>query len=896
MKHAHRGSLLLAGLVATLACHTRDAREEPAALRPAPGAVPALTPPSDSAFVPLTCGTNLAWDTVGDSSAGDGDRDIVGDSAFPAMLRAEDDTFTYLRIRVDGNPVQNSGNLDSFGWGVLFDADGALDSYEFIRLLNGVGQDAVEWRSNVQGTLDDPGDPSETLVQSLAPAADYWAANVADSFFGANSDYFLTFAAPKAVLTTSGVGFSCMTTFWGGTSNNGAALDEDLACHDGLGPAPKTLTGGAAGADPDPLGLQDIDGDGTITNLEWDDGTDPCDPDSDDDGVPDGADGRSDTDGDGMIDALDGDSDGDGILDGTEAGVNTPLAGTDTSSANWRPDGDPTTTTDPHDPDSDDDGLLDGEEDTNGNGVDEFDESDPLDPDTDDGGVLDGVEADRGTSTLDAGDDFHAAGSGGCSVNLFEEAAASRAWIGLLAAWCVTMLVLNRPRRRVRVERSRNRPRRLRGIAWVIAAVAASGRAEAQVAVDRSFELQQFRPSPGEHDILAVQSPRVPPDRYFTLRFFANHAARPLRIIDPSNGSTETDLVDSQTQTDIGGSLGLFDRFEIGAMVPVTVSRESQTDEAVPPALQRRVAGTGLADVRVIPKIQIFTRDPWALGITAPVMLPTAPSSDFLGHASVTASPKLLFEGEAGRVRLLANAGLTFREERHFLDVDVGNAFTFGLGSELPFAAAGQQFLLGATITGETGLAERGEEESPVEAMAAVSWALRNGVTLTLAGGRGLTNGYGSPDWRAVFGITFNNAHRDIRQMPPPPIQDISGITLSGNKIELRERVYFETDSATILPRSWQMLDQLAAFLRQNERIALLRIEGHTDSSGSSDHNLILSERRAESVREYLIQKGVGFDRLEAEGFGDAKPIATNDTNSGRATNRRVEFVIVTMQ
>jgi OOP family OmpA-OmpF porin len=88
---------------------------------------------------------------------------------------------------------------------------------------------------------------------------------------------------------------------------------------------------------------------------------------------------------------------------------------------------------------------------------------------------------------------------------------------------------------------------------------------------------------------------------------------------------------------------------------------------------------------------------------------------------------------------------------------------------------------------------------------------------------------------------------------------------------------------------SFATLDQVAASLLVHEDVRL-EIGGHTDATGGRAHNVELSIRRAESVRQYLIQKGVAADRLEAKGYGPDRPIASNRTREGRAANRRVEL------
>jgi len=104
--------------------------------------------------------------------------------------------------------------------------------------------------------------------------------------------------------------------------------------------------------------------------------------------------------------------------------------------------------------------------------------------------------------------------------------------------------------------------------------------------------------------------------------------------------------------------------------------------------------------------------------------------------------------------------------------------------------------------------------------------------------------------------------------------------------------VFFETNKAVIKKQSFGILDDVAKVLRDNAFIKKLRVEGHTDNTGDAKKNMVLSQKRAESVREYLINQGVVADRLVAEGFGQTKPIADNKTTEGKAKNRRVEFTI----
>ena len=106
------------------------------------------------------------------------------------------------------------------------------------------------------------------------------------------------------------------------------------------------------------------------------------------------------------------------------------------------------------------------------------------------------------------------------------------------------------------------------------------------------------------------------------------------------------------------------------------------------------------------------------------------------------------------------------------------------------------------------------------------------------------------------------------------------------------DKVFFDTNKATIKPVSFGLLDQVAQILRGHSELKV-EIQGHTDAQGDMDHNIQLSKERAESVRTYLIKKGVDPARMISGGYGPTVPIADNKTKAGREANRRVEFHIL---
>ncbi len=118
-------------------------------------------------------------------------------------------------------------------------------------------------------------------------------------------------------------------------------------------------------------------------------------------------------------------------------------------------------------------------------------------------------------------------------------------------------------------------------------------------------------------------------------------------------------------------------------------------------------------------------------------------------------------------------------------------------------------------------------------------------------------------------------------------------VQLTCDAIIIADRIHFDTASDVIQPQSYRLIDQVASILQSVSYIHLVRIEGHTDDRGDDEYNLDLSQRRADSVLRYMLDAGISARRIEAVGYGEADPVASNDSSGGRAENRRVEFTIL---
>jgi outer membrane protein OmpA-like peptidoglycan-associated protein len=172
----------------------------------------------------------------------------------------------------------------------------------------------------------------------------------------------------------------------------------------------------------------------------------------------------------------------------------------------------------------------------------------------------------------------------------------------------------------------------------------------------------------------------------------------------------------------------------------------------------------------------------------------------------------------------------------------------------------------------------------------------------------GFTDDDGCPDDKPVEDSDGDGFKDDVDRCPYDPedqngFEDEDGcpddrlknarVVVTKEAIKIKEVIYFDTGKATIQSRSYDLLDELSRVISEHPELKKIRVEGHTDSVGNDLSNLKLSQARAESVKAYLSSKGVDGSRLDAAGFGEMRPITTNDTDDGRSQNRRVEFIIV---
>ncbi|MCW2365247.1 outer membrane protein OmpA-like peptidoglycan-associated protein [Sphingobium sp. B7D2B] len=217
------------------------------------------------------------------------------------------------------------------------------------------------------------------------------------------------------------------------------------------------------------------------------------------------------------------------------------------------------------------------------------------------------------------------------------------------------------------------------------------------------------------------------------------------------------------------------------------------------------------------------------------------------------------------------------------------------LRSQSPFALAGTA-LAALALSGCVTDPETGNRTISKAAIGGVGGALGGYLLGDILGGRNdrtekiVGAGIGAVAGAGV-GAYMDAQERKLRQQTAGTGVDV---VRQGDELLLRmpSGITFATDQATVQPQAQSTLDQVASTLAEYPK-TMIDVLGHTDSDGSEAYNQALSERRAQAVANYLGRRGVDPVRMATMGYGETRPVASNETADGKAQNRRVEIKIV---
>jgi OmpA-OmpF porin, OOP family len=481
---------------------------------------------------------------------------------------------------------------------------------------------------------------------------------------------------------------------------------------------------------------------------------------------------------------------------------------------------------------------------------------------------------------------------------------------------------------------------RPRSILTTPLALALAFTARAAHAQEDNLDAERFKPAITHDGWVNAEGSAVRPTQDpFELGLFANYAYRPLVIVDDS-GDVASKLVAGRLGFDLIASYSLARPFAIGVGLPLYAFQSGDFDPTF----------GGLGDIRIAPKLELLDdRESVGLALVAEVRAPTH-TGDFSGGARMLQFvPKAVLDHRfLSGVRVGLNAGVAIRENTQFANVVAGDEFAYAVAIGYRFGGLDGNTELGLELNGGVGLSQSDDEELPLEAFLFLRHNPNEEWEIIGGPGVGVIPGYGVPTFRVFFGVRYTpTAHdrdhdgvqdeddkcpdipedrdrdRDTDGCPeedqdtdrdgvpdrddecPNAKETINGhrdddgcpdsgdprVIYEDGKFVILDAVHFEHGKAEIKPESHSLLDQVALTIKANPDVNV-RVEGHTDDTGPRDVNLRLSRARAESVRRYLVNKGVSPARLRAQGYGPDKPLVDKTTDDARAKNRRVEFVL----
>jgi outer membrane protein OmpA-like peptidoglycan-associated protein len=401
---------------------------------------------------------------------------------------------------------------------------------------------------------------------------------------------------------------------------------------------------------------------------------------------------------------------------------------------------------------------------------------------------------------------------------------------------------------------------------------------------------QNFNPITNGLDFATVHSSKTLEPGILNLGAFLNTAVNSLPYVD-TGVQSRTDLNDSLTSSDLNFGIGILPRLDIGFSFPALITQSIDNETGV----RGNFVSTGSTEIRANAKWRFLEGAKYGVATILSTNFPRTRNDPYAGSDSGP-TVNLEFAGDytwSLRTITAFNIGVRKRSP----GTPIPGSFIEPMGDQF-IASAAISYLLEGTDTkfigevfGAVPLGSQGVNPSrnltSFEALAGIKQDISQELSLHAGAGTELKQGVSSPDWRVYAGLNYTFG----------PVWNSSAEVKSRGGSEARERysvgnILFEFDSDKMINDYPRVLASLVRELKRKS-FKKLTIEGHTDSLGRKTYNMELSQRRANSIKSYLVDKeGIDAAKIDAVGLGPAQPVASNGNYQGRQANRRVEFEI----
>lgn len=422
-------------------------------------------------------------------------------------------------------------------------------------------------------------------------------------------------------------------------------------------------------------------------------------------------------------------------------------------------------------------------------------------------------------------------------------------------------------------------------------------------------DTQNFNPITSGLDYVTVHSSKTLEPGIFNLGVFLNYAVNSLPNYENVSNQTRTNVVDTLFSSDLNVGLGLTRNWDAGFSMPQVHAQSVDSD-----VFRGEFENTGITEFRMNTKLRVWG-DPTEGGVAlvATMNLNQIEDNPFAGtNPGPTLNFEAVWDRTWGATSASVNLGYRLRDPGDaVVGVPVnpfGDQYIASVGVSHLLASWDTKLIgeIYGSFPAESDQLASDRDLTSAELLLGIKTDIRHNLAFHAGAGTEVIHGTGSPDWRVYTGLNWNfgpvfTKKEDmlVKVDNSKPMEPMSGEgsdpfagTPSGSERFVAKDVLFAFDSADVNEDFKQLLRRMIAYLDRPPGFKQLVIEGHTDSVGPAEYNLDLSRRRAEAVRQVMIDLGVDGKKVKAVGYGETKPIANNANYQGRARNRRVEFRI----
>lgn len=414
-------------------------------------------------------------------------------------------------------------------------------------------------------------------------------------------------------------------------------------------------------------------------------------------------------------------------------------------------------------------------------------------------------------------------------------------------------------------------------------------------------DAQNFNPTTNGIDFVTVHSSKTLEPGILNAGLFLNYAVNTFPVLRGTNpqfvGAVQTNNInDTISSGDFNFGLGLMKDWDFGISFPVLINQTVENSVNL-----GRFENSGITEVRVNTKYRFLGEDNWGMAAILTVNFNRIENNPYTG---IDSGPIVNFElaanTEISDINLALNVGHRWRSPGAKITstgIDpIPNQFIYSGAASYRFVKIDTKVILeilGALPTQKTADASD-REQSALEALLGVKHDVNTHTALHVGAGTELRHGTATPDWRVYAGINYAFGplfgKEKVQVVTTPPTE---GNPYEPEVIALTD-LKFDFATTNIADDSIAELDDLVLRLRAEAKlIKKIEVEGYTDSVGSEEYNLDLSQKRADTVKQFLMDNlNLPEEKVTATGYGEDFPIADNDNYQGRATNRRVNLKV----